>query len=65
VKLSTGSLAAASARHPWRTLGAWTVVAVLAFAQVWTLRDGKQIRMEMYSNPEEALEAAGLRSGCE
>jgi len=35
------------------------------FAQVWTLRDGKQIRMEMYSNPEEALEAAGLRSGCE
>jgi ketosteroid isomerase-like protein len=31
------------------------------FAQVWTLRDGKQIRMEMYASAGEALEAAGLR----
>jgi ketosteroid isomerase-like protein len=29
-------------------------------AQVWTIRDGKEVRMEMYANPEEALEAAGL-----
>jgi ketosteroid isomerase-like protein len=29
-------------------------------AQVWTIRDGKEFRMEMYANPEEALEAAGL-----
>jgi ketosteroid isomerase-like protein len=32
----------------------------MSFAQVWTLRDGKQTRMDMYSDREEALEAAGL-----
>jgi ketosteroid isomerase-like protein len=30
------------------------------FAQVWTLHDGKQARMEMYSDPDEALKAVGL-----
>ena len=30
------------------------------FAQLWRLRDGKQVRMEMYASPEEALRAAGL-----
>ncbi len=33
----------------------------MQFAQVWTIRGGKQVRMETYSNPDEALEAAGLR----
>ena len=38
-----------------------TGVAVdMTFAQVWTIRDGKQTRMEMYADPAEALEAAGL-----
>jgi ketosteroid isomerase-like protein len=32
----------------------------MSFAQVWTLRDGKQTRMEMYSDPSEALKAVGL-----
>ena len=32
----------------------------MSFAQVWTFRAGKQTRMEMYSDREEALEAAGL-----
>ena len=32
----------------------------MRFAQVWTLREGRAIRMEMYASPEEALEAAGL-----
>jgi ketosteroid isomerase-like protein len=32
----------------------------MSFAQVWTLRDGMQARMEMYSDPNEALEAVGL-----
>jgi ketosteroid isomerase-like protein len=31
------------------------------FAQVWTFRDGAQVRMRMYSDRAEALEAAGLR----
>ena len=33
----------------------------MRFAQVWTFRDRQTIRMEMYANPDEALEAAGLR----
>jgi ketosteroid isomerase-like protein len=36
------------------------VRADMYFAMVWTLRDGKQTRMEMYSDVEEALKAVGL-----
>lgn len=32
----------------------------MSFAMVFTLRDGKQARMEMYSDREEALAATGL-----
>lgn len=32
----------------------------MSFAQVWTLRDGKQTRMEMFSDRDEAFRAAGL-----
>jgi ketosteroid isomerase-like protein len=32
----------------------------MRFAQVWTLRDGLAVSMELYANVEEALEAAGL-----
>jgi ketosteroid isomerase-like protein len=32
----------------------------MSFAQVFTLRDGKQSRMDMYSDRDEALAAAGL-----
>jgi ketosteroid isomerase-like protein len=32
----------------------------MSFAMVWTLRDGMQTRMEMYSDPAEALKAVGL-----
>jgi ketosteroid isomerase-like protein len=32
----------------------------MSFAQVWTLRDGKQARMEMFSESNEALKAVGL-----
>ncbi len=38
--LSTKSLAAASARHPWRTIGAWIVVLVLAAVAIATLLGG-------------------------
>ena len=30
------------------------------FAQVWTFRDGKQIRMQAYDDPAEALRANGI-----
>ncbi len=33
---------------------------VMHFGQVWTIRGGRQFRMQMYASPEEALEAAGL-----
>jgi len=32
----------------------------MRFAQVWTLRDGQGIRMQLYASVEEALEAAGV-----
>lgn len=32
----------------------------MSFAMVWSFRDGLETRMEMYSDPREALEAAGL-----
>ena len=31
-----------------------------SMAQVWTFRDGKEARMDMYSDPREALESVGL-----
>ena len=34
--------------------------ADMSFAMVWTLRDGKRTRMEMYSDIPEALKAVGL-----
>jgi ketosteroid isomerase-like protein len=34
--------------------------ADMSFAMVWTVRDGKQTRMEMYSDVGEALRAVGL-----
>jgi ketosteroid isomerase-like protein len=35
-------------------------VTTPSFAQVWTLRDGKAVRVEMLPSREEALELAGL-----
>jgi ketosteroid isomerase-like protein len=32
----------------------------MSLAQVWTMRDGKQARMDMYSDPVAALQAVGL-----
>ena len=32
----------------------------MTFAQVFTLRDGKETRMDMYSDPDEVLKAVGL-----
>jgi ketosteroid isomerase-like protein len=32
----------------------------MLYAQVFTIRDGKQVRMEMYNDPDKALKAVGL-----
>ena len=34
----------------------------MRYGQVFTLRDGKQTRMEMYADPAEALKAVGLET---
>ena len=34
MRLSTGPLAASSARHPWPVVGAWVAVAVLAIIAI-------------------------------
>ena len=33
----------------------------MCFAMVWTLRDGRESRMEMYADPAEAIAAVGLQ----
>jgi ketosteroid isomerase-like protein len=33
----------------------------MVFAQIWTTRAGRLTRMDMYSDPSEALEAMGLK----
>jgi ketosteroid isomerase-like protein len=35
----------------------------MTFGQVWTVRDGRESRIEMYADPAEALAAAGLAAG--
>jgi len=40
MRLSTKTLALASAKHPWRTIGAWIVVTVLAVVTIVTLLGG-------------------------
>ena len=37
------------------------VPVTLRFGQVWSFRDTKAIRLDLYYEPSEALEAAGLR----
>jgi len=32
----------------------------MRFARVFTIRDGKRLRMEMYADPEEVLKAVGM-----
>jgi uncharacterized membrane protein YdfJ with MMPL/SSD domain len=40
MKIPTQQLAALSARHPWRTVAAWSVAVVVAFAAIATLLGG-------------------------
>jgi ketosteroid isomerase-like protein len=54
-----GDKVLALVRQRGRSKGAGMPVDMY-FAQVWTLRDGKEARMEMYSDPSEALKAVGL-----
>jgi ketosteroid isomerase-like protein len=36
------------------------VLGDMSMAMVWSFRDGKEVRMDLYSDPHEALKAVGL-----
>jgi uncharacterized membrane protein YdfJ with MMPL/SSD domain len=61
MKLSTGSLAAASARHPGRTIGAWIVVIVLATAAIVALLGGSLTTEGSPTNNPESERADDVR----
>jgi putative drug exporter of the RND superfamily len=53
MKLSTQTLAAVSARHPWRTIGSWIVVTCLALVAIGVLLGGSlTTEGEPTNNPE-------------
>jgi uncharacterized membrane protein YdfJ with MMPL/SSD domain len=59
-KLSTRALALASARHPWRTIAGWTVVAVLAAVAIGALLPGALISGGNPTNNPQSLKARDL-----
>ena len=61
MKLSTGYVAAASARHAWRTIGAWVIVVVLAVAAIATLLGGSLTTDGAPTNNPESERAEDIR----
>jgi uncharacterized membrane protein YdfJ with MMPL/SSD domain len=57
MRLSTGALAAASARHPWRTIGAWIAALVLSITAIATLLGGSLTTEGEPTNDPEAFRA--------
>jgi ketosteroid isomerase-like protein len=46
--------------HQWGRARATGMALDMVFAQTWTIREGRLTRMDMYSDPSEAIKAAGL-----
>jgi uncharacterized membrane protein YdfJ with MMPL/SSD domain len=61
MKLSTQTLAAVSARHPWRVIGSWFVVTVLAVAAIATLLGGSLTTEGAPTNNPESERAEDAR----
>jgi RND superfamily putative drug exporter len=59
--LSTGAVAAASARHAWRAIGAWIVVTVLAVVAIATLLGGSLTTEGSPTNNPESERAEDAR----
>src|SRR5215510_5372753 len=59
--LSTGSVAAASSRHPWRAIGAWVVVTVIAVVAIATLLGGSLTTEGSPTNNPESERAKDAR----
>jgi len=60
MKLSTQALATMSARHPWRTIGAWVAAAAVAVVAIGALLGGA-LTTEGNPNQQSAVRA---RRGC-
>src|SRR4030095_2701513 len=61
MRLSTGSVAAASARHPWRAIGAWIGLTVLAVVAIATLLGGSLTTEGSPTNNPESERAKAAR----
>jgi RND superfamily putative drug exporter len=61
MRLSTSDLAGASARHPWRAIGAWIVVLVLAVVAIATLLGGSLTTEGAPTNNPESERADAAR----
>ena len=61
MKLSTTSLAAASARHPWRVVATWIALVVLAMLAVVTLLGGSLTTEGQPTNNPESERADDLK----
>jgi RND superfamily putative drug exporter len=61
MRLSTKALALASAKHPWRAIGAWIVVTVLAVATIVTLLGGSLTTEGAPTNNPESERADDVR----
>ena len=57
MKLTTGALASASARHPWRTIGSWAAVSVLAIVAIALLLGGSLTTEGNPTNDPQSLRA--------
>jgi len=57
MKLSTQTLASASARHPWRTIGAWFVISILAIGAIAGLLGGSLTTEDAPTNNPESERA--------
>ena len=62
MRLSTKALALASAQHPWRTIGAWIVVTVLAVVTIVTLLGGSLTTEGAPTNNPESERAIDVRA---
>jgi ketosteroid isomerase-like protein len=58
--IDAGDMVVAMTRVHGRGKGSGAEVATPSFPHVWTVRDGKAVRMEMLQTREAALEAVGL-----
>jgi len=60
MKINPESLARASSRHPWRTVGIWAVILVLGIASAATLLSGSLTTDFDFTNSPEAIQAQKL-----